>query len=176
MLLKTSLCHLGKTVCLLKRSVQFVLGDEASSVDGELVIGLALVEACILRLGRIDLQLALHDLLTQTPFANLRNEKVMQVLAQVRRREVCRRHTYTDTLVSGQGVDLEAVLEPRDLRSWPAPRHAHETDLPSQLISLHEVRRLDNPGSLRYVSGESENGRGQHQQASRPSQLTSLLK
>ncbi len=53
--------------------MRLVLGDEAPAIDGELVVGLALVEARVLRHGGVDLQLALLQVGGQAPLADLKS-------------------------------------------------------------------------------------------------------
>ncbi len=53
--------------------MRLVLGDEAPAIDGELVVGLALVEARVLRHGRVDLQLALLQVGGKAPLADLKS-------------------------------------------------------------------------------------------------------
>lgn len=53
------------------RLVELILGDEAPSVDGKLVVSQAFIETGILGHGGVDLQLALHTVVAQPPFVNL---------------------------------------------------------------------------------------------------------
>ena len=53
--------------------VELIFCDESPPVDGELVVPQALVEARVLRHGRVDLQLTLHPVVSRSPLVNLEN-------------------------------------------------------------------------------------------------------
>ena len=57
--------------------------------------------------------------------------------------------THPHTLVPGVRVELQAVFEPRYLGPRNSPGHADEADLPAQVVALHEVGGLNDPGTLK---------------------------
>ena len=57
--------------------------------------------------------------------------------------------TDPDVIITGIWVELKAILEPGDLGSGVTPGNAHEADLPTEVVALHEVGGLDDASALK---------------------------
>lgn len=119
-----------------------VVGPEAALIDRVLVIRDALVKARVFLTGRVDLHLRLDDV---APGLVLDHLFQLQISVE----PTGQGEKSSEYLEVGMREQLNAVLEPRDVRTRLALCLAVERQFAAEDVLRLEVRRVDHFGPLR---------------------------